>query len=63
MQPDVREALLDAGEQTLEPVDLEIGMDAALHQHTGAAHLQRLGDLFVNLFEVEYVALVGAGPF
>ena len=39
MQPDLREALLDAGKQPLEPVDLQIGMDAALHQDAGAAHL------------------------
>ena len=45
-------------EQTLEPVDLQIGMNAALHQHARAAHLERLGDLLVDLLEVENVALV-----
>ena len=58
MQPDLREALLDAGEEALEPVDLEIGMNAALHQHAGAAHLEGLGDFLVDLFEVEDVAFV-----
>jgi hypothetical protein len=48
MQPDLREALLDAAEEALEPVDLEVGMNAALHQHAGAAHLERLGDLLVD---------------
>jgi hypothetical protein len=62
MQPDLREALLDAGEEALEPVDLQVGMDAALHQHAGAAHLQGLGDLLVDLFEFEDVALFGLGP-
>ena len=59
VQPDLREALLDAAEEALEPVDLEVGMDAALHQHAGAAHLQGLGDLLVDLLEVEDVALFG----
>ena len=60
VQPDFWKALLDAGEEALEPVDLQIGMKAALHQDAGAAHLLGLGDLFVDLFEREDVALVGA---
>ena len=36
-------------------------MKAALHQDAGAAHLLGLGDLLVDFFEVEDVALVGAG--
>ena len=47
-------------EEPLEPVDLEIGMNAALHQHAGAAHLQGLGDLLVDLLEVEDVAFFRA---
>jgi len=35
-------------------------MDAALHQHAGAAHLEGFGDLGVNRLEVEDVALVRA---
>ena len=60
VQPDLRKALLDAGEQALEPVDLQIGMKAALHQHAGAAHLLGLGDLVVDRLEVEDVALARA---
>ena len=60
VQPDLREALFDAPKQPLEPVDLEIGMDAALHQHARAAHLHGFGDLLVDRLEVEDVALVGA---
>jgi hypothetical protein len=63
VQPDLREALLDAAEEPLEPVDLEVGMDAALHQHAGAAHLDGLGDLLVDRLEVEDVALFRARPF
>ena len=60
VEPDLREALLDAGEEALEPVDLEVGMKAALHEDAGAAHLLGFGDLLVDLFEVEDVAFVGA---
>src|ERR1039458_4453709 len=60
MQPDLRKALFDASEKPLEPVDLEIGMNAALHQHAGAAHLKGLRNLLVDFFEVENVALVRA---
>jgi hypothetical protein len=59
VQPDGREALLDAGEEALEPVDLEVRVDAALHQHAGSAHIERLADLVVDGVEVEDVALGG----
>ena len=45
-------------EQPLEPVDLQVGMNAALHQHARPAHLHRLGDLLVDVLEVQDVALV-----
>ena len=61
VEPDLGEALLDAGEEAFEPVDFEIGMKAALHEDAGAAHLQGFGDLLVDFFEREDVALVGAG--
>ena len=47
-------------EEALEPVDLEVGMDAALHQYAGAAHLKGFGDLLVDLLEVEDVAFFRA---
>ena len=59
VQPDVREALLDAGEEVFEPVDLEVGVDAALHEDAGAAHLDGLADLVVDGVEVEDVAFGG----
>ncbi len=61
MQPDLRKPLLDAREQPLKPIDLQVWVDAALHQHTCSAHLQRLGDLLVDLFELEDVAFGGLG--
>src|ERR1700722_11892790 len=62
MQPDLREALLDSGEKALKPVDLQVGMNAALHEHASAAHLDGFGDLLVDLFELEDVSLIRAGP-
>ncbi len=61
VQPDSWEALLDAGEESLEPVDFQVGVKAALHQHAGAAHLLGFGDLFVDFFKREDVPLIGAG--
>ena len=60
VQMHLRKALLDAAEERLEPVDFEIGMNAALHEHTGAAHLDGFGDLLVDLIKVEEVALFAA---
>ena len=57
----LREALLDTAEERFEPIDLEIGMDAALHEHAGSAHFDRLGNLFVDLIEVEQITLFAAG--
>ncbi len=59
MQPDLRESLLDAFEQTFKPFDLEVGVQAALHQHSGPAHLHRLRNFLVDGFEVEDVAFRG----
>ena len=37
--------LLDALEEALKPVDLEVGMNAALHEHARSAHGGGFGDL------------------
>src|ERR1035437_1528645 len=42
------EALLDAAEEVLVPLDFEIGVQATLHQHTGPAQVERLLDFFEN---------------
>ena len=47
--------------QAFEPVDLEVGVKAALHQNAGAAHLLGFGDLLVDFLEIEDVAFLGAG--
>ncbi len=56
MQVNLREALLDAAQHLFVPVDLEIGMQAALHQDAGAAEFDGLANLFVNRIEIEDVA-------
>src|ERR1700722_12790837 len=63
MQPDLRESLLDALEEAFKPFDLEIGVQAALHKHAGAAHLHGFGNFLVNRFEVENVTFAGELTF
>src|SRR5450432_558993 len=63
VQMDFREALSDPAQHALVPVDLQVGMQAALHQHAGAAEFDGLADLFVNGVEVEDVSLFGRGAF
>ena len=55
MQVD-RETLLDAAEEVLIPLDLEIGMQAALHQDAGAAEVERLLDFLEDGFLGENIA-------
>src|SRR5277367_1369906 len=59
----LREPLLDAAKHALVPVDLEIGMQAALHQHAGAAKFDSLANLLVDCVEVENVTLFSGRPF
>ena len=46
----------------LVPVDLQIGMQAALHQHAGAAQFDGLANLVVDGFELEDVSLFRRWP-
>src|SRR5208283_2185735 len=57
-----REALLDPAEHLFVPVNLEIGMQAALHKHARAAEFDGLSNLLVDRVEVEDVALFGRRP-
>src|SRR4051812_31091868 len=59
MQVNHGEALLNLAEETLEPVNLEVRMQAALHQDPGATDFDRLADLFKNGVEIQDVALSG----
>src|SRR6185369_11405556 len=56
-----RESLLDVSEQVFEPLNLQVRVQATLHQDAGAAHLNCFRDLFVDLLEIEDVALGAAG--
>ena len=59
----LREALLDSAQHFLVPVDFEIGMQAALHQHARASEFDGLADLFVDGVEVEDVTFFCGGAF
>src|ERR1700722_13954544 len=63
MQPYLGKALLDAPEETFEPFDLEIRVQAALHQNASATHLHDFGDFLVNRFEIENVTFAGQLTF
>src|SRR5207302_841346 len=56
VEVDFRKALFDSAQHALVPVDLEIGMQAALHQHAGAAELDGFADFLVDSVEIEDVA-------
>src|SRR6266550_3902902 len=57
------ETLFDAAQHLLVPIDLEIWMQPALHQHSGAAEFDGLFYLVVDIVEVENVALFGLWSF
>jgi hypothetical protein len=63
VQVNLREALFDAAEHFFVPVDFEVGMQASLHQHAGAAEFDGLADFFVDGVEIENVAFFGGGAF
>src|SRR6516162_7490243 len=52
----LRKALLQSAEQSLVPIDLEVGMQPALQQNTGSAKLDGLADFVVDDVEIENVA-------
>src|SRR5437899_2331679 len=54
-------SLLDATQHLLVPVNFQIGMQAALHQHARAAEFDRLANLVVDRFEIEDVSLFSFG--
>ena len=63
VQMNFRKALLDAAEHLFMPVDLQIGVQAALHEDSGAAQFNGFPDLVVDGFKLEDVSLFGRGPF
>src|SRR5512141_1742453 len=63
MEPDGREALADAFKQILEPLDLQVRIQAALHEDSGTAKFNGLCDLVVDQLAVKHVALFAAFAF
>src|ERR1700685_980674 len=57
------ETLLDTAQHLLMPVNLQIGMQAALHQHSRPTEFDGLANLFVNGFEVKNVSFFSFGSF
>src|SRR5438445_13208482 len=57
------ESLLDATQHLLVPVNFQIGMQAALHQHACAAKFDGFANLVVDRFQIEDVPLFGFGAF
>ena len=51
------EALLDAAEEVFIPLDLQIGMQTALHEDAGAAEVEGFLDLLEDRFLRQNVAL------
>ena len=58
----LRKALLDATQHLLVPINLQVRMQAALHQHTGAAQLHSFANFVVNGFEIKNVSFFCLGP-
>src|SRR5438132_13289557 len=62
MQVNLGKSLLDATQHLLVPVNFQIGMQAALHQHACAAKFDGFANLVVDRFEIEDVSLFSFGP-
>src|SRR3981189_1488216 len=61
MQMHLREALPYAAQHPLVPLDLQIWMQPALHQHARSSEFDRFSDLLVDGVEVEDVAFLSGG--
>src|SRR5438309_11571266 len=63
MQVNLGKSLLDATQHALVPLDLQIGMQATLHQNSGAAEFDGFANLVVDRIQIEDVPLFGFGSF
>ncbi len=63
MQMDLRKAVFNSAQHSFVPIDFEVGMKAALHQHAGAAEFDGLADFFVDGVKFEYVTFFCGGAF
>src|SRR5262250_2380770 len=55
------EPLLDPPQHLFMPIDLQVWMQAALHQHASATQFNGLTDFVVDSLETENVSLFGLG--
>src|ERR1700722_149015 len=62
MQVNLRKALLDSAQHFFVPVNLQIGMQAALHEDAGTAKFDGLANLVVDCVEFEDVTFLCRGP-
>src|ERR1700730_2127816 len=53
VQMNFRKKLLDAAQHLLMPVDLEIRMQASLHQYSGPSEFDGFANFLVNSLEIE----------
>src|SRR5580692_5992857 len=63
VEVNLREALLDAAQHLFMPVDLQVGMQSALHQHARAAEFDGLANFLVDSVQVENVAFLSSRSF
>ena len=63
MQMDLGKAFLDPAQHFLVPIDLEIRMQPALHQHSSAAQFDGLADLVIDGIELKNVTFFRRRPF
>src|SRR5207245_2590727 len=61
VQVNFGEALLDAPQHRLVPVNLQVRMQTALHQNSGPAKFDGFADLVVDSLEIEDITLFGFG--
>src|ERR1700730_13955161 len=59
VQMNFRKTLLDAAQHLLMPVNLEIRMQASLHQYSGASEFDGFADLLVDGLEIQDVSFFG----
>ena len=55
MEMNLWEAHFDSAQHLFVPINLQVGMQPTLHQHTGAAEFHGLANLFVDGIEIENV--------
>src|SRR6266571_7666348 len=60
---DLRKALLDAAQHLLIPLNLQVRMQTALHQHAGAAQLHGLADFLIDRYHLQHVTFDSPGTF